>query len=159
MTRDEERELLAEYLGSSAMIAETFRETCELVERLLPTATDRIDTIKGPDKIAILAFLKSFEQFEDVLQKTMKTIIQVMEQGRVERLTGVDIANRGANLGIFDDADPWSDAVRTRNALAHEYPRQPEKRVAQVNNAWSARTTLTEVWNAIQAFVARENLQ
>lgn len=141
------------------MLAKSFGEGIDAIEKLMPIAEDRIDTYKSLDKLGILAFLKSFEQFEDVLQKTIKTIIQVMEQGKIERLTGVDIANRGASLGIFDDADRWSDAVRARNALAYEYPLDRGKRAAQLNNAWAMREVLHEVWSDIRLFVEREGLR
>ena len=156
---EEETALLADYLLACSRLSVSFEELLPQVASLLPVGEDEVDRFESTQRIFILAFLKSFEQFEETLQRTLKTIIQVMEQGKVERLSGVDIANRSAALGAISDERRWSDAVRTRNKLAHEYPTRRDKRAAQVNDAWAHRDTLRDVWNQIQLFVEKESLQ
>lgn len=81
-----------------------------------------------------------------------------MEHSKVERLTSVDVTRRAYALGIIDDEKTWADAVRARNALAHEYPLNPVKRSEQLNGAWAQREVLQATWVAIQRFVEIEKL-
>ena len=139
MTGVEERALLRQYLETCARLHEGLARAAEAADPLLPITAESLDTLPVGQENALLAYLKRFEQFEDALGRTMKTISQLMELGRVQRMTARDIANRAELLGIIDRADLWADAVRIRNALAHEYPLRPDKRARQVNAAWGAR--------------------
>lgn len=158
MTADEEIALLSEYLESGARISTGFAQTVEKAAAFLPIDAESIDRLRPEDETLVLAFLKRFEQFEELLSHALKAISKIMEHGKIERLTSRDVARRAWALGILADEKRWSDAVRTRNALAQEYPINPVKRAEQVNNAWLARSTLVETWEAILRFVEREGL-
>ena len=120
-------------------------------------AEDRIDALERMDDITVVAFLKRYEQYEDCLNRTLKTISQIMEYGKVERLVAVDVGRRAEKFGIVEET-AWGEAVRARNALVHEYPLRPDKRVEQVNRAWAARETLEATWQGITKFVVDEGL-
>lgn len=158
MTSAEERALLAEYFTTNSRLEKGFRDSVEYLGPLMPIQSDRLDQLSLVDETAVLAYLKRFEQFEDALHRTLKAISKIMEYGKIERLTSRDVTRRAFALGILPSADIWADAVRTRNALAHEYPLDPEKRAAQVNAAWNSRETLLKTWAAIQRFVKIEGL-
>ena len=158
MTADEEIALLTEYLTSGARVCTGFAQTSAKAGAFLPISPETIDHLLPEDETVVLAFLKRFEQFEELLNHALKAISKIMEHGKIERLTSRDVAHRAWALGILSDEKRWSDAVRTRNALAHEYPINPVKRAEQVNNAWAARATLVETWEAILRFVDREGL-
>ena len=158
MTAEEEKALLREYLASCRHLHAGFTRTADLVAALMPIGPDRIDTLPTDDETLVLAYLKRFEQFEDVLNRTLKALSKIMELGKIERLTARDVTHRAYVLGILDDEKLWADAVRTRNALAHEYPLSPAKRANQLAQGWASRTTLDVTWAAIQRFVAVEGL-
>lgn len=153
MTAAEERALLCEYCETNARLQTGFRASIGHSAPLMPMTAERIDQLPLDDESRLLAFLKRFEQFEDALHRTLKAISMVMEYGKIERLAARDVTRRAFNLGILPNADICADAVRTRNALAHEYPLNPGKRAEQVNAAWSTRETLLTTWAAIQHFV------
>lgn len=157
MTGPEERALLSDYLATCARLNEGFARAVEKASAALPVAVEDIDRLTPDLEDMVLAYLKRFEQFEDALGRTLKTVSQLMALGRVERLTPRDVANKAEAFGIVD-AERWAEAVRTRNALAHEYPLRPDKRARQLNRAWNARSTLTETWNMLAAFVDQEKL-
>lgn len=158
MTAEEEKALLREYFAACERLNSSFGFSVGLVGAWLPMTADRIDRLDIEADTSLVAFLKRFEQFEDALHRTLKAISKIMEYGRIERLTPVDVTRRAHKLGILDSAETWANAVRARNALAHEYPLDPQKRADQVNTAWAARTTLTETWQSIQTFVSKEGL-
>lgn len=158
MTKEGERALLKDYLSTCGRLHAGFVETAGLVEPLMPVDASRIDHLPFPEESHILAHLKRFEQLEDALQRTLKAISRIMEHGRIERLTSVDVTRRAHALGILSSEEIWADAVRTRNALAHEYPLNPARRAEQVNTAWMARETLLVTWTSIGRFIEEEGL-
>lgn len=158
MTREGEIVVLSEHLATSERLASRLTTIRSRIARLIPLSADSLSALGEDDDIHILAFLKTFEQFEDTLGRTLKTIAILMQLGRIERLAARDVALRAVALGIFDDAKAWADAVRVRNALAHEYPLRPDRQAAQVNAAWDKSDTLFDTARAIEAFVKREGL-
>ncbi|MBV9843397.1 MAG: hypothetical protein JOY99_17980 [Sphingomonadaceae bacterium] len=158
MSEEEEQRLLAEYLATCARLHRGFEETSGVIAPLMPMSPDRIDALPIDAETSKLAYLKRFEQFEDILQRTLEAISRIMEHGKIERMTSVDVTRRAYALGILDNEKIWANAVRVRNALAHEYPLNPEKRTSQVNQAWEGRETLNTTWASIQRFVQQEGL-
>lgn len=157
MTAAAERRLLAEYLSTAARFRVSFVAICDRSIELMPMGEDRIDRLGQDDDVLIVAFLKRFEQYEACLNRTLKTISQIVKYGKVERLVALDVGRRAEKFGIVDERR-WGDAVRARNALVHEYPLRPDKRAEQVNRAWDARDTLETTWQGICRFVEEEHL-
>lgn len=158
MTREGEITVLREHLATSDRLAARLTRLRDRLAKLMPMSSDRLRTLEADDDIDILAYLKTFEQFEDTLGRTLKTIAMLMQFGKSERMTARDVAFRAVALGILQDGKAWADAVRVRNELAHEYPLNPEKQTNQVNAAWEKSTTLFDTARAIQDFVVRERL-
>ncbi|WP_235532853.1 hypothetical protein [Sphingomonas sp. Leaf412] len=128
------------------------------IDAMMPMTAARLVTLVGDDHIYVLAFLKTYEQFEETLGRTLKTIAMILQFGKFERLSPRDVAQRAVSLGILSDGRDWADAVRVRNELAHEYPLDPEKQAGQVNAAWDTCATLFATADAIRDFVNRERL-
>ena len=158
MTRDGEILVLREHLETCARLASRLTRVRKRIEHVVPLSADRLRSLGEDDDVDVLAFLKTYEQFEDTLARTFKTIAMLMQFGKAERLQPRDVAFRAMSLGIFDDGKAWADAVRVRNGLAHEYPLIPAKQAEQVNAAWDKSATLFATDRAIAAFVAREGL-
>lgn len=158
MTREGEIVVLREHLATCDRLASRLAAVRGKIERLMPLSAERMAALGSDDDILTLAFLKTFEQFEDTLGRTLKTIAMLMQLGKSERLAPRDVALRAVALGIFEDAKPWADAVRVRNELAHEYPLRPDKQAAQINAAWDNSDTLFDTARAISTFVKREGL-
>lgn len=158
MTGAEERRLLREYLQRCGRLHAGLSRSADRAKGLLPIAGDVLDVVSFDDEATILAFLKRFEQLEDSLGRTMKAIARMMAYGKIERESPVDIARRAYALGILDSEKKWGEAVRTRNALAHEYPLRPDKRAEQINAAWESVAILDETWNSILRFIEVERL-
>ncbi len=158
MTRDGEITVLAEHLETCARLESRLVLVRRRIETLIPISTDRMRSLDDDSGIDVLAFLKTYEQLEDTLGRTLKTIAMLMKFGQNERLSPRDVAFRAVSLGIFEDGKAWADAVRVRNELAHEYPLNPAKQAAQVNSAWDKSATLFSVAKSITDFVERERL-
>ena len=150
--------MLREHLNTVTRLSDRLALLRDRLSALMPINADRMRALDPDTDVSVLAFLKTFEQFEDTLGRTLKTIAMLMQFGNVERLTPRDVAQRAAALGVIDDPRVWADAVRVRNELAHEYPLHPDKQAAQVNAAWDKSGVLFDTQQAINNFVERERL-
>ena len=158
MTGQEERALLRDYTETCARLLDGLQRAITQAAPMMPVDAATLDTMPVGDENLILAYLKRYEQFEDTLGRAIKTVAQIMALGKIERLQPRDVANKAEAYGIVDDAERWSDAVRARNALVHEYPLRPDKRAAQINDAWKANAILIDAWEGLQRFIEQEGL-
>lgn len=158
MTREGEITVLREHLSTASRLGDRMHDVRGRIAALYPMTSERLRALDGDAHINVLAFLKTYEQFEETLARTLKTIAMLMQLGKTERMTARDIASRAVALGILDDGRAWADAVRVRNELAHEYPLDPGKQAGQVNAAWEKSETLWATQSAIVAFVEAERL-
>ena len=158
MTREGEIIVLREHLATCERLGDRLDKVRARIASLIPMTAERLATLDVDADINVLAFLKTYEQFEDTLGRTLKTLAMLVQFGKREPLSARDVALRAVSLGVLDEGKPWADAVRVRNELAHEYPLQPAKQAAQVNAAWDKCDTLFDTARAIVAFVDRERL-
>lgn len=158
MTREGEIIVLREHLETCDRLAASLRKARGRVEALMPISAEQVRSLDDDAHIDVLAFLKTYEQFEDALGRTLKTIAMLMQFGKTERLQPRDVAHRAVALGILEDGKAWADAVRVRNELAHEYFLNPGKQAGQINAAWDKSATLFATARAVAEFVERERL-
>lgn len=158
MTREGEIVVLQEHLATCERLEAGLVRVRGRIEGLVPIEAARMRSLSDDEHVDVLAFLKTYEQLEDTLGRTLKTIAMLMQFGKTERLMPRDVAYRAVSLGILQDGKAWADAVRVRNELAHEYPLRPDKQAEQVNKAWDKSATLFETANAVRAFVDQERL-
>lgn len=158
MTREGEIAVLAEHLATCERLESGLVRVRSRIGQLIPLDADRMRSLTDDEHVDVLAFLKTYEQLEDTLGRTLKTILMLMQLGKIERLMPRDVAYRAVSLGILGNGKDWADAVRVRNELAHEYPLRPDKQAGQVNKAWEKSDTLFGTAAAIRTFVAQERL-
>ena len=158
MTREGEITILREHLETCGRLEASLVKVRARIGTLMPMSSDRLRALDDDAHVDVLAFLKTYEQFEDTLGRTLKTVAMLMQFGKTERMQPRDVALRAVALGILEDGKAWADAVRVRNELAHEYPLNPGKQAGQINAAWSKSETLFTTAHAIRDFVERERL-
>ena len=158
MTREGEIAILREHLETCKRLESGLARVRSRIEVLIPIDADRMRSLSDDEHVDVLAFLKTYEQLEDTLGRTLKTIAMLMQFGKDERMQPRDVAYRAVSLGILANGRDWADAVRVRNELAHEYPLRPDKQAEQVNKAWKKSATLFRTADAIRNFVEQERL-
>lgn len=60
-------------------------------------------------------------------------------------------------LGLIPSAEHWRALRQTRNALAHEYPDEPEIKAALLNHFLSSVKDLVEFWQHVAQHVPRSD--
>ena len=150
--------MLREHLATAQRRSSRCTRVRERTASLMPMSPERMQALSEDEDIDVPAFLKTYEQFEDTLGRTLKAISLAMSFGKPERLTARDVVNRALALGVIADGKAWSDAARVRNELAHEYPLSPTKQTEQVNKAWEQCAALFATLAEIETFITAEGL-
>lgn len=158
MTGVEERALLEQYLMTCSRIRDGFVASAVRLDRLMPMAEVQVDALTLDEEDKVLAFLKRFEQFADMVHRTLRLLAQIAELGRIERLTPRDVANRAEKLGLVEDAEIWARIVRARNHLTHEYALNAATRVQRMNEAWALREPLAAMASRLKTHAVDEGL-
>jgi len=146
----EEREALAIQLSAIADVGRGTEEALSLMGHVPdePTGLARMSVI---ERTAARALLKSIEQMQDLLARTLRLLL-ILEEEDLTGMSARGIADRAESLGIIPSTDEWSALVRLRNRLVHEYPASPEVQLARLRDAVAAAAALNTIHLAILAF-------
>ena len=103
----------------------------------LPTDVPTFAAFGPVESTGARALLKAVEQAQDILARMFRTYLLV-EQVDISGLTARDVANRMEKYDLLADTRDWSDLVRLRNRLAHEYPVSATEQLDRVAQAVAA---------------------
>lgn len=153
MTDAPERILIGKLVAAAGALADGADEAKGLLGAL-PSDAAAFAALDLIERTAARALLKAVEQQQDVLARLFRTIL-IAEAVDVGPMTARDVANAMEKLGGLDDAYVWSDLVKLRNRLAHEYPVSPTAQLDRVRDAADAvpvlRSILTDVTRLLVA--------
>lgn len=143
MTASPETALLAKLmLALDAVLAGA--DSAARVLGPLPSSIADFAALAEIRSVGARALLKAVEQAQDLLARIFRTYL-LAEQVDISDMTARDIANRMEKYGLLANADTWSELVRLRNRLAHEYPVSPSSQHERVSDALAAVSTLRAV--------------
>lgn len=153
----DDRELLAEVLAACERPHAHLGRYIDDVEALGVIDGDSVANLSFEEETSVRAFLKTFEQFQDMAARRLLRLYLVIMGEDVRGLTARDAFDRAETVGVLDSADAFFEVQRVRNKLAHEYPMDNQRRARRINEAHSAATTLLDEYQILAA-KARELL-
>lgn len=133
-----------------------FDEALELVGPL-PQSPEAFAELGKIERTAAAAALKRFEQLQDIVARTFRTAL-LADGVDISSMTARDIANRMEKFGALPDARSWSEIVRLRNRLAHEYPVSRAERYDRFQAVISQAKKLHAIRADLIAFLRRQAL-
>ncbi|HEX8445973.1 MAG TPA: hypothetical protein VF649_05095 [Sphingomonas sp.] len=122
---------------------------------VLPVQDDDLARLPVVQRIASIALLKRFEQLQDMLGRLVRTLLSWTGED-VRELTRRDVANWMERLRLVETSDDWLDLTGLRNRLVHEYPINEIEQVDRVNECWVAMPRLVTIFDAVQAYLAKQ---
>lgn len=143
MTRTPEHILIVKLAQAAEAVADGADEALTLLGPL-PDDAAAFASLDVVQRTAARALLKAVEQQEDVLARLFRTFLSAEAFDTVP-MTARDVANIMEKLGGIDDAYVWSDLVKLRNRLAHEYPVSPTAQLERVREAAEAVPVLRSI--------------
>jgi uncharacterized protein with HEPN domain len=156
VTQNPERALLAALAAAADAVAVGLREALELLGPQ-PRSPDEFGALDKIQRTAAAALLKRVEQQQDILARMFRTAL-IADGVDIVSMTARDVANRMEKVGALADASAWSDLVRLRNRLVHEYPVALAEQYDRVTSAIAAAPALERVRRDLVEFLGRQGL-
>ena len=121
----------------------------------VPETLAEFDSMESYRRSASKAVLKSFEQIEDQLARAFRLLPKLM-LADTTRWYARDYGDFMEKLGVIDSAAKWSEIVRLRNELVHDYPLDPQIQFDRFKQAVASLPALQEAHRRLVSFVQVE---
>lgn len=151
-----EQAILTALVAASEAVEVGLAEAMELLGDM-PSDADAFARLDKVQRTAAAALLKRVEQQQDIIARLFRTAL-IADGADISGMTSRDIANRMEKLGALADARGWSDIVRLRNRLVHEYPVAAGEQFDRVRAAAAAAPSLAIVRADLIAFLQHQQL-
>lgn len=151
-------ELLAQNLAAAELVGARLARSLTRLERLFPLAAPRLAQLDEQAVESIDAFIKRFEQLQDIIASRIFRGIAILEQEEVAHLSKRDLTLLMEKLGVLPSADEWTRLAIARNQLAHDYPDQPQRQAAHLNGAFAAAPALLRTLEQAGGYARRKGL-
>lgn len=122
----------------------------------MPVGAGDVEAADADFELEIDALIKRVEQLEDILQRRVVRSLLACEGEAVRELSARDRINRLETLTGVPLAERWQALRELRNRLAHEYPDEPERQAARINDAYAAIGPLIEIFNALSSYATEK---
>lgn len=156
MTDAPERMILATLVEAADAVATGLDEALELLGQP-PQSVEAFRSLDKIQRTAAAALLKRVEQLQDIVARMFRTAL-IADGVDISGLTTRDVANRMEKLGALADARGWSDLVRLRNRLVHEYPVAIAEQFDRVASAIAAAPALHAIRADLLRFLRSQGL-
>jgi predicted nucleotidyltransferase len=147
-----EKRTLAQTIAAALRVSEALRLSLDDLRVIAPLSPERVWNLTRQEQKDVLAFLKSFEQLEDI---TVHRLIRgILDEMLIDtsRWSVRDAFDRMEKAGAIENAARFIEIARLRNRLVHEYPMDDARRAKRINDAWEAAPVLLEELNRLVAF-------
>jgi hypothetical protein len=148
---------IAQAIARCRKVAAGADELMPLFRDAMPFAGDDLEELDLIQRTAATAFLKRFEQLQDLIARAARAIAGWTGVA-TGSMTHRDIANWLEKHALVTDAEAWMVAVRLRNRLVHEYPIEEEEQVLRLNESWALMPMLRTVTDTLGSFAEQKGL-
>lgn len=146
-----EREALTDLIAALAVLADSARSDRALLGEA-PADLSAFKMMSPLQQALCRSVLKCFEQLEDALARTVRTILKMLGY-RLKGLSPLDIANLAANVDLVEDEKSWFEIVNLRNELVHEYPDDEAMRFERLSKVLAALPFLFDAIERVERAV------
>lgn len=96
-----------------------------------------------------------FAKLQDSMgEKILPMILELAQETVPANATFAEKLNRLERIGAIPSAEEWKKFRFVRNALAHEYPEDPELRVSAINYFMAGAATLSTLYRVVKNYIA-----
>lgn len=146
---------LRDALVVAARLARSVTLSLEDLAAIKPITEASLERLTRAQEKDVLAFLKSFEQFQDTLSRRLLRLCLIAGGDDVTGMSARTAFDRAESLGILRDATAFFAAQSVRNRIAHEYAMSGAKRAERINAAAEAAGVLLREYETIVAYATR----
>jgi len=127
-------QLVRIYLRECSQHAEVLSEALDEARRWLPFTPDSIDHVGKAQTRVLDQVAYRFAKLQDTMgQKVLPAVLELAQEPISPDATFAVKLNWLERIGALPSADEWKKLRAARNAIAHEYPDDPELRASAIN--------------------------
>lgn len=98
------------------------------------------------------SFLFNYMKIQDKIgSKLFKSVLLALREIEDDSITMIDVLNRLEKLRFLESAQIWDELREIRNAIAHEYPTNPQDHIEIIKLALSGYESLKGVATKLEA--------
>jgi len=147
-------ELMRVYLAECSLHAAILNEGLAEAGEWLPLCMDNApigkEMLRVFDQIAY-----RFGKLQDSMgEKVMPLILEMAQETVHEQATFAEKLNRLESIGAIPAATEWKKFRIIRNALAHEYPDDPELRISAINRFLAGAADLNVLYAFVKGYIS-----
>ena len=87
-------------------------------------------------------------------EKVLPLILVLAQEPIPESITFAEKLNRLERIGAISSAEEWKRFRIVRNALAHDYPDDPELRASAINSFIEGAINLTALYKYVKSYIS-----
>jgi len=146
-------QLMRIYLAECSLHVTVLGEGLAEARAWMPLSTD---TQVGKEMLRVFDQIAyRFGKLQDSMgEKVMPLILEMAEETVSANATFAEKLNRLERIGAIPAAEEWKRFRIVRNALAHEYPDDPELRAGAINRFLEGAANLRELYEFVRAYVS-----
>ena len=152
------QEIFAHNFASARRVADRLTVSVQRLDAFFPISAAVMDRLGEDTQERIDAFIKRFEQLQDIIENRLFRGLAVLEGEDLSAKSKRDLILLMEKFGILTSADDWLGLSILRNKLAHEYPGDAAKQAERLNEAFASVGELTAVLTRIEGHVLKKNL-
>ena len=141
------------YLAECSLHAEVLDEGFVDTKTWIPLSSGSLiekEMLRILDQIAY-----RFAKLQDSMrEKVMPLILELAQETVPANATFAEKLNRLERIGAIPSAEEWKKFRVVRNALAHDYPDDPEMRTSAINRFLEGATSLSAFYRFVREYVA-----
>ncbi|MEI6542214.1 MAG: hypothetical protein WCL60_01745 [Methylococcales bacterium] len=147
-------QMMQNYLAECALHAKVLDEGLSDIRQWSPITTDVVidkEHLRILDQIAY-----RFTKLQDSMGEKLLPLILVLAQEPIpENVTFAEKLNRLERIGAIPSAEGWKGFRVVRNALAHDYPDDPELRTSAINRFIKGATDLSTLFQQVNDYIVQ----
>lgn len=148
--------LMRIYLGECSLHVAVLAEALAEARKWLPFTADSVQHITKEPLRVLDQVAYRFTKLQDTMgRKVLPTILELAQEPIAPDATFAEKLNWLERMGALPSAEEWKKLRVARNAIAHEYPDDPELRASAINRFLDGAIRL----NALHEFVSKYLLE
>lgn len=149
MMPDQSMRIYLSECGLHSSVLEEGLNDAKMWMPLLPATPVEKQMLRILDQIAY-----RFAKLQDSLgEKVMPLILELAQETIPANATFVEKLNCLERIGAIPSAEEWKKFRIVRNALAHDYPDEPELRTSAINRFLEGAANLIALYQFVRAYI------
>jgi hypothetical protein len=129
------------------------------ISKLIPFTSEKLAHLADED-LGFLELLTSrLAKLQDTIgQKIFPNMLILLEED-ISGKSFIDILNKLEKLGFLESAEKWKQIREIRNAIAHDYPDNPDLVATNLNQAINIAYELLNYWQRLKRIIQQQILK